>query len=87
MDEQLTRQLIRQLKFINFWITLFGTLILIGFVITGFLIYKVVTFTQDTTSKLNNLQQKTEQTLNVQQKLCDTSSVGSLLKKQTGICN
>lgn len=86
MDEVLLRQLTRQLKLLNFWITLFGTLFLVGFIVLGVLIYKVVTFTHEATSKINDLQQKTSQTLNVQKKICDTNSVGGLLQKETRAC-
>ncbi len=87
MDEVLVRQLTRQLKLLNFWITLFGTCMLIGFVILAILIFKVITFTHDVSNKFTSLQQQTKQSLNIQQKLCSTSGVGSLLKKETGSCN
>jgi len=87
MDEVLVRQLTRQLKLLNFWITFFGVLFVIGFIILGVLIYKVITFTHDAENKFTSLQQKTEQTLNVQKQLCTTKSVGSLLQKDTGVCN
>ncbi len=86
MDELLLKQLTKQLKLLNFWITLFGTLFLIGFIILGVLVYKIVTFTQNTSAKFDRLQQKTEQTLNVQKKLCDSKNVGSLLQRQSGVC-
>ncbi|MDL2363605.1 MAG: hypothetical protein QFB86_04465 [Patescibacteria group bacterium] len=86
MEDLLVKQLTRQLKLLNFWITLFGTLFLVGFIILGVLVYKLVTFTHDTTAKFDALQQKTEQTINVQKQLCDSKNVGSLLHKQTSIC-
>jgi uncharacterized membrane protein YjgN (DUF898 family) len=86
MDEIAVRQLTRQLKLLNFWITFFGVLFLACFLILGVLIYKVVSFTHDATSKMNDLQQKTSQTLNVQKQLCDTKNIGSLLQKETDVC-
>ena len=87
MDEQLIRQLTRQLKLLNFWITFFGVLFLVAFIIIGVLIYKVVTFTQDTADKINDLQTKTQQTLDVQKKICDSDTISSLLNKKTGVCD
>lgn len=86
MDEILARQLTRQLKLLNFWIRLFGIMMLIGFIIIGILIYKVITFTHNVENKFTSLQQKTEQTLNVQKQVCDSSTFGNLLKKDTGAC-
>ncbi len=87
MDETLVRQLTRQLKILNLWITFFGTLFLISLIIIGILIFKLVSFTQHTADKITDLQQKTTQTLNVQKKLCDTKSVGSLLQREAHVCN
>ena len=87
MDDLLVKQLTRQLKLLNFWITLFGTLFLISLIVIGVLIFKLVTFTNRTADKISDLQDKTSQTLNVQKKLCDTKSVGSLLQKETNACD
>ncbi len=86
MDEALLRQLTRQLKLLNFWITFFGVLFLIGFIVLGILIYKVVSFTHSAETKITNLQQTTSQTLDVQKQLCDTKSLGSFLQKETSAC-
>ena len=87
MDEVLIRQLTRQLKLLNFWITLFGTLVLITLLIIGFFIFKLVSFTHHTADKVDNLQNKVTQSLNVKQKVCDTKTVGGFLDKQTKACN
>ncbi|QQS20286.1 hypothetical protein IPL85_02460 [Candidatus Saccharibacteria bacterium] len=77
MNEELTRQLIRQLKVINFWITLFGTMVVITLLILGFLVFKMVTFVQSTEQKVTDLRNKTTQTLNVKDDLCKNSLLGS----------
>ena len=81
MNEQLTKQLVRQLKIINFWITLFGSIIVITLLILGYLVFKVVTFVHSTEQKVSDLQKKTTQTLNVKDDLCNNS-----LLKGTGYC-
>ena len=70
MNEELTRQLVRQLKVINFWITLFGSLIVATLLVLGFLVFRVFTFVHSTEQKVTDLRNKTTQTLNVKDDLC-----------------
>lgn len=70
MDELTAKQLVRQLKIINFWITFFGVSFLIAFAILGILIFKAVTFMRSTEQKITDFQFKTSQTLNVKDDLC-----------------
>lgn len=85
MDDALTKQLVKQLKILNFWIRLFGVLVLITLAILGFMLYKIVTFVHDTEQKVSDLQQKTTQTLDVQRRLCN-SRTGTTLLQNTDIC-
>ncbi|MGB4800364.1 MAG: hypothetical protein WBP03_02505 [Candidatus Saccharimonadales bacterium] len=73
MNEDLTRQLVRQLKIINFWITLFGSIIVITLLFLGFLVFKVVTYVHNTEQKVTDLRNKTTQTLNVKDDFCKNS--------------
>jgi heme/copper-type cytochrome/quinol oxidase subunit 2 len=73
MDEVLVRQLVRQLKIINLWITLFGTVIVVALIVLGILVFKVVTFVHSTEQKVSDLQQKTVNTLNVKDDICKSS--------------
>ena len=73
IDDKLARELTRQLKIINFWISLFGSIIVITLFILGFLIFKVVTYVQSTEQKVTDLRQKTVNTLNVKGDLCKNS--------------
>jgi cell division protein FtsL len=77
MDEMLAKQLVRQLKIINFWITLFGTVIVATLVVLGILVFKMVTFVHSTEQKVSDLQQKTAQTLDVKDDLCKNSLLSS----------
>lgn len=86
MDDIVVRQLTRQLKILNFWITLFGSALLICMIVIGILIFKLVTFTHRTEQTVSNLQQKTEQSLNLQQKLCDSKVGSSLFSSETSVC-
>lgn len=86
MDEVLLRQLIRQMKVLNLWISIFGTLILVALIVCIYLVFRVVTFVQDTSNRLNSIQENTQNTLNVQKQLCDSDSVGSFLSKRSDYC-
>lgn len=86
MDEVLLRQLVRQLRIINLWITIGGTLLLAAFAVCIFLLFKIVTFVQDTSESVNNLQQKTQDSLNVQKRLCDSDKFGSFLEEKSKVC-
>ena len=77
MNEELVQQLVRQLKNINFWITLFGSLIVITLLIVGFLVFRVVVFARNTERQVNELQQKTTQALNIRDDLCQNSILSS----------
>jgi hypothetical protein len=57
MDEILLKQLVRQLKILNLWIAIGGTLLLISFLVCIFLLFKMVTFMQDTSDRLTSIQQ------------------------------
>lgn len=86
MDEILLKQLLRQVKILNFWISVVGVLVLVSLAICGFLLFKVVTFVQDTRDSVNNLQQRTEDTLNVRKQICESDSVGSLFQDRSDLC-
>ncbi|QQS69028.1 hypothetical protein IPP75_03845 [Candidatus Saccharibacteria bacterium] len=73
IDDKLARELTRQLKIINFWISLFGSIIVITLLMLGLLVFKVVTYVQSTEQKVSDLRQKTVNTLNVKDDLCKNS--------------
>jgi sensor histidine kinase regulating citrate/malate metabolism len=86
MDEVLLRQLVRQLKILNFWITTVGLLILAAIVICIVLLIKIVAFVHNTESKITDLQQKTTQSLNVKQQLCTNKSISDFLQNKSTVC-
>lgn|GEM_PF-6955342 len=79
MDELLARRLVRQLRIINLFLIFFSLIFLIALIAGGIAIYKIYTYA-------HNLEQKTTQTLNLQQKLCSNGSVSSLLSSSNTIC-
>ncbi|MBC7708061.1 hypothetical protein H7Y63_02460 [Polaromonas sp.] len=86
MDEVVLKQILRQLKFLTFWVTLFGTIIIIAFMLGSFALYKVVVSANNSVKKLENFQQQTVKTLNVKDDLCNNTSVSSLLGSKSDVC-
>ena len=86
MNEELTKQLIRQLKYLNRWLAVFGVTMIIGFIVIGILVFKLVAFMQDASDKITNLEQKTQKAVNAQQELCNSDAIGALIKRNTDIC-
>lgn len=87
MDEKLQRQLIRQLKILNFWITTLGILLLVGLAIIGYMLFQVITFAREASNNIQQLQQNTTERLNVRNQACDQDgAIGEYLRSQTDIC-
>lgn len=86
MDEVLLKQITRQLKIINFWITFFGTVIIVSLLIGAIVLFKIARYTESKVQKFESFQQQTSKTLNVKEQLCTNKSLSSLLSTQTDIC-
>jgi hypothetical protein len=86
MDEVLLKQLIRQLKIMNFWISVYGALILVILAIMGYMVFKVVTFVNDTNKKIDSISQQTKESLDFKNKVCSSDSLGGLLQDRTQYC-
>ena len=82
MDDKLQRQLLRQLKFLNFWLALFGSVMLIGFIVIGLLLYQVFSFARDIERRVES----TQQSLNLERQACDSDSTIGELARRAGLC-
>ena len=87
MNEQIEKQLVRQLKILNFWITTFGVLLLAALGIIGFFLYQTAMFVKNTSDKITTIQQQTTQQLDVKSKVCGGNDAFSSFVKSTGACN
>lgn len=88
MNEQLAKQLIRQLKLINFWIGTAMVLMIAGLIVLGLILFQLIHFVQGTTDKITTFTQTTQQNIDIRNKLCSSSgTLGSLIKNQTDICD
>lgn len=83
MDDKLARQLIRQLKLLNFWITLFGVITLIALAVIGFFMYQTYRTIDDARQKIDN----TRQQLDVQQQICEDEGSFSDFVRRAGACD
>jgi hypothetical protein len=87
MNEQLLRQLVRQMKIMNFWISLFGSFFVIALLVLGILLWQVVSFVNDTNKKIDSLKTQTSDTLNVKKQACEgNSDFTRFLKDKTKAC-
>ena len=87
MDDRLAKQLVRQLKIINFWISFYGIIMI---VILGFLLYviiQMVMFVEDTNKRIEQMRTEATDSINVQKKTCESgNAVSDWLKTNTEIC-
>jgi cell division protein FtsX len=77
MDERLQRQLVRQLRILNVWMTFLSLMVIATLVIMGYVAFKVVTFVHDTTQKIDNVQTQVKSNLDFKQKLCSSNNAAT----------
>jgi lysylphosphatidylglycerol synthetase-like protein (DUF2156 family) len=85
-DEIILKQLVRQMKILNFWVTFFGVLFLAALAIAGFMVYKMVTYVHQAEQRIQSIQTKTSQTLDVQNQVCGDATVKALLNRTSDYC-
>ena len=74
MDEKLIKALTRQIRILNFWVTIYGTIILAILIFLSVTLFRVVNY-------VNNLNKKVESSLDVKTKICSNQgSIGNILK-------
>lgn len=83
---KLQKQLVRQLKLLNFWVSTFGVLILLCIGIVGFFVFKTVMYVKDTTDKLTTVQQQATDKLDIKKQVCGGSDAFAEFVKSTGAC-
>lgn len=84
-DDQL-KQITKQLKIIKFWLSFFGSLIVVTLLILGYFIYQLITFTSNAARQLNDLQDQAKSSLDVKEKVCDNKSTGLLAEARSNFC-
>ncbi len=74
IDEKLLKRINRQLRGIRIMLGLFFLMFIGMLAILGFIAFKVITFTQEVNTKIQNIQQTTQEQLDVKSQLCDNTS-------------
>ena len=88
MNDALAKQVVRQLKIINFWITSIGVLVIAGLIVIGILLFQVIVFVRNTGDKINNFTTGTHQNLDVKAQACaGNDSFSNFIKTKTDVCN
>jgi len=83
MNDQLLKQLIKQMKILNFWVTLFGGIMLVAIIIIGFLLFQLASFIGKTNEKIDNA----TSSVDIKQKACDgDGSFSEFLNSKTAAC-
>lgn len=87
MNEQTAKQLIRQLKIINFWISFYGVIMITVLAVLAAMIYQVVTFMHDTSQRVDSLRNSASDSMNVKKQLCEGEGpVADVVKSNTELC-
>jgi len=84
MDEKLARKINRNLRGIKVMLGLFMLMILGMLAILGFLAWQVQAFTKSVESKVTNIQNTTQQKLDIKSQLCADPNQNTLTKQ---LCN
>lgn len=88
MNEQLLKQLIRQMKILNFWVSLFGGLFLMALIVVGFMIWQMVHFVNETNQKIENIKMQTTDSLKLKKQTCEgTNSFSEWIQANTKACD
>lgn len=87
INEEVGRQLVKQLKRLNFWITTFGVFFLLVLGVVIFLLVQVFLFMKDTGDRLQPFQDSTASKLDVKTQVCEgTDGFSAWLKSNTSAC-
>lgn len=88
MNEELQRQLLRQLRILNFWVKLFGAITIVTIVIVAYAAFKIISFAHKTDQKLQSIQQQTIQKFDLKKQACEGSgTLSDLVRDKTSTCN
>lgn len=87
MNEQTAKQLVRQLKIINFWISFYGVILIVIMGTLAFMMFQVVTFVRETNERIDALRTSAVESIDVQKKICQgDDEISGLIKRQTDLC-
>lgn len=87
MSDEVAKQLVKQLKRLNFWVTTFGVLFLVGLAVAIYLLVQVFLFAKHIGDSVQTFQANTVEKLDVKQQVCSgTGAFSELVKNNTKAC-
>lgn len=86
MDKEIEKQLLRQLKILNFWLASFGIIMLLGLGVIGFFLFQAFTFVKSAGDNFSSFQKTTNQTIQAKDQLCNSDSQLGQFLKTSGYC-
>lgn len=87
MDDALLKQLIRQLKILNIWISLFGTMMILAIIVVAVLLYQLMSFLGETNRKLDSVKSGVPSATDLQKEACSGDSSLGRFFRNSGACN
>jgi len=81
MDEKLQKKIIRQLRAVRFWLGVIIILMIAGFTLLGFLLFKTSGVLNDTQNQLQTIESQTNSVTDLKKKVC-----GNGLVTETTFC-
>lgn len=87
MNDKLLKQLVRQVKILNIFMAFFGVLIVVSIAVIGFMLYQMITFTQDAAAEVREFQQQTSEQLDIRRQACESEQLGGFLKSSSEVCS
>lgn len=86
VENTVEKQLLRQLKILNFWITTFGILLLLALGAIGFFLYQTAMFVKDTRDNVSNFQQSTTESIDLKAQACQKDDSLAQFLKSNNLC-
>lgn len=84
ISDQTAQALVRQLRIMNRWLTVFGVLVLGTLAVMLFLLFQIVVFAHDTSQRI----QAAGDSVNIQRRACQSEgSFGDFIRSRTGFCD
>lgn len=84
VDDKLLKKINRNLRVIKYMLVFFFLMMATALAILGFIVFKVVTFTNDVNTKITNIENTTTEKLDVKSQLCEGAESNAITNQ---FCN
>lgn len=83
MNDEVAKQLVKQLKRLNFWVTTFGVIFVVSLATIGFILFQIIFFVKGVGDKVSGV----GSSLNVQQQACTGDNAFANFLRKNNMCN